>query len=142
MATSPERPPGVVALIVAIAAQGLSGVAGGLGLVMDPTGSALQIPSAWLEGSPFDSYFVPGLVLLTVLGLAPLVDVVGLWRGARWGWHGAVVVGGALIVWLVVEILVIGYQPEPPLQAIYGVLGAVIVGLALLPSVRQHFQIH
>jgi hypothetical protein len=33
----------------------------------------------------------------------------------------------------------IGYQPEPPLQLIYGILGIVILFLGLLPSTKNYF---
>src|ERR1019366_764834 len=35
-------------------------------------------------------------------------------------------VGGALLIWLVVEILIVGYSSHPPLQAAYLGLGVVI----------------
>lgn len=58
------------ALAGALVFQGLSGIAGGIGLVTDPTGGNVQIP-------------------------------------------------------------VIGYHAQPPLQFVYGTLGCVIVGRAL-----------
>jgi hypothetical protein len=44
------------------------GVGGGFGLVIDPSSEPLGIPLAWLDGSPFADYLVPGIVSLTVLG--------------------------------------------------------------------------
>jgi len=44
--------------------------------------------------------------------------------------------GLALLLWIGVEIAVVGYQAEPPLQLVYGVLGAVIVALAVRPTLR------
>lgn len=117
--------------------QGLSGIAGGFGLLSDPTGTAIGIPLDWLRDSPFPDYLVPGAFLFTALGIAPLIVAFGLVRRRTWSWYGALAVGLTLLAWLVVEVLVIGYQPEPPLQLIYGVIGVVIVGLALLPAVRQ-----
>jgi hypothetical protein len=40
-------------------------------------------------------------------------------------------VGGALLVWLFVEIAVVGYADDPPLQAVYLGLGVVISLLGL-----------
>ena len=132
-----KHPASTYALVASLAFQGLSGIAGGYGLVADPTGEALGIPLSWLEGSPFGDYLVPGVVLLTLLGVAPLVVSYGVWSHRRWSWLAALVVGIALLGWLGVEMLVIGYQPEPPLQLIYGVVGTAIVLLALSPSVRR-----
>ena len=134
------RPLTVNLLIGAILVQGLSGVAGGIGLVFDPSGESLGIPSSWLAGSPFADYLIPGVILLVVLGIVPLADLYGLWTRRYWGWLGALLIGFALLVWIGVEILIIGYQPQPPLQLIYGLLGIVTIILALLPGVRAYFS--
>lgn len=115
----------------------MSGLGGGIGLVADPTGAFVGLPLGWLRGSPFEDYLVPGLVLLTVLGVAPLFAAWGLWTGRRWSWRAGVAIGGALLMWLAAQIAVVGYQSDPPLQLAYGVLGALIVVLALRPSVRE-----
>ena len=130
------RPASVYALMAALAFQGLSGLTGGSGLLYDPSGETLRIPLEWLAGSPFSDYTVPGLVLLTVLGVGPLVAVYGVWVRRRWAWTASVAVGAALSAWLAIEILVIGYQPEPPLQLIYGVVATVVILTALFPEVR------
>lgn len=119
------------ALVAALLFQGLSGIAGGIGLIADPTGVAVGLPAEWLEGSPFPDYLVPGLVLLVVLGLAPLAAAWGTWTDRGWGPAASLTIGTALLVWLAVEIAIIGYQPDPPLQAIYGVVGLAVTGLGL-----------
>jgi hypothetical protein len=42
----------------------------------------------------------------------------------------AFVVGAGLPIWVVVEVAIIGYSNDPPLQAIYGILGIAIVLVA------------
>ena len=118
-------------LIGVMAFQGLSGIAGGFGLMADPTGASLRIPLEWLEGSPFTDYLLPGIVLFFVLGVIPLGVVYGLWKGKTWSRLAAVAVGAALCIWIAVEIAVIGYQTEPPLQLIYGIVGIAILLLSL-----------
>ena len=133
-----SRPFGVYVLMIFVLLQGLSGLAGGAGLVLDPTGESLQIPLNWLDDSPFNNFLIPGLILLIVLGLFPLVVLYGLWCKSSWSWFGALIVGAALIIWIAVEILVIGYHPQPPLQLIYGCAGLIILILVLLSSVRDY----
>jgi hypothetical protein len=41
-----------------------------------------------------------------------------------------------LVVWIIVEVLVIGYQTDPPLQLVYGLVGVAILALVSLSSVR------
>ena len=51
------------------------------------------MPLSMLEGSPFKDYLIPGLILLVVLGLFPLVVLYGLVRRRRWGWWLSIAVG-------------------------------------------------
>ena len=121
-------------LLAVLIFQGLSGLAGGFGLVGDPSGAALGMPLEWLDGSPFSTYLVPGLILLVVLGIGPLIVafmVVRAKTGAGWA---SVATGIALLVWIGVEVAIIGYQPFPPqvpFQILYGAVGAIILALGL-----------
>lgn len=135
-----SRPTSLYVLVAALAFQGVSGVGGGIGLALDPTGASIGIPLGWLEGSPFADYSIPGIVLLTVLGIGPLVTAYGAWTGSWWSWPGSVLMGMALLLWLAVEIAVIGYQAEPPLQLIYGIVGTVILATSLAPGVRAYLS--
>jgi len=125
------------ALTATVLLQGISGLVGGYALMADPSGALIGLPLVWLEGTPFSDYFVPGTILLTALGVCPLVIGWGLWRGLSWAWYGSLLVGASLATWILVEILMIGYQPDPPLQAFYGLLSLVILALSSARSVRQ-----
>ena len=48
------------------------------------------------------------------------------------GWTSSFVVGAALIVWLAIQIRIIGYHPDPPLQLAYALLACAITVLAIL----------
>jgi hypothetical protein len=134
------RPLSFYFLLVALLIQGLSGLAGGIGLILDPTGNSLSIPIEWLHGSPFDNYLIPGLFLFFALGAFPVFVAYGIWKYRTWSWLSSLLVGVMLIIWIVVEILVIGYQPTPPLQLIYGLLGIIIIALVLFPHLRQYLN--
>jgi hypothetical protein len=137
---SRSRPASVIALMCALGFQGLSGLAGGVGLIGDPTGAALSIPQEWLMDSPFRDYRVPGLILLTGLGVLPLVVAGAVWSAARWALAASLLIGLMLVVWIGVQISIVGYQASPPLQAVYGSLGLVIAALTRMPSVRKYFR--
>ncbi|HSG48120.1 MAG TPA: hypothetical protein VLA43_09930 [Longimicrobiales bacterium] len=116
---------------------GLSGIGIGLAVLVDPVGAGIGLGPEWLEGSPFSDHRIPGLVAMVILGALPL-SVVGLVvRRSPWAWSASLMVGLVLMAWLYVEILVIGYHPRPPLQAIYGLLGVAVVALTLHPAVRR-----
>lgn len=134
-----RRPILIVFLIILVIFQGVSGVFGGAGLIIDPSGKSLQIPLEWLNGSPFDNYFIPGIVLFFVLGITLLIISFGLIKRKYWSWYRSLFLGFALIIWILVEIIVIGYQADPPLQLIYGIVGVAILMLTFTRSVKNYF---
>jgi hypothetical protein len=115
---------GVLALEVLLS---VGAVGGGLILMVAPRGEIMPLPLSALAGSPFDTYFVPGLILFVVLGLGPLVAARLAWLRHPLAPAAAFVVGTALVIWVGVEVAIIGYSNEPPLQAIYLVLGVAIL---------------
>lgn len=127
------------ALLLLLLFQGVSGVAGGLALVLDPSGGALGMSIERLRGAVFRDYLWPGVVLLGVLGVGALVAAYGVWTRRRWAGLAALLVGVGLVVWIGVQIAIVGYQPSPPLQLAYGLVGVVIAALALAirPSVGR-----
>jgi len=139
MTDNKSKPLCIYFLIVLMIFQGLSGLGGGIGLIMDPSGETLQIPLNWLQGSPFSDFLIPGIVLLVVLGIFPLIVSYALISKHKWSWLASLIVGIALIIWIIVEIIIIGYQPKPPLQLIYGLAGIFMVIVVLIPGVRRHY---
>jgi hypothetical protein len=123
---------------------GIGAVAGGIALMAGPHGEILPFPVSALAGSPFADYFVPGAILFTILGLGPLATAALAWRRHPVAPFLAFAVGGALLIWMIVEIVIVGYHDDPPLQPIYLGMGIVItlVGVgwlrqAGLPFVRR-----
>jgi len=112
----------VLEVFLAIGALG-----GGAALLLGPRGETIPLPLSALDASPFADYSVPGAILFLVIGIGPLVAAVLTWRRHRLAPLLACATGGALIVWVAVEIAIVGYSNEPPLQALYLALGVVIV---------------
>jgi hypothetical protein len=118
-------------------------------LVIAPRGEILPLPLAALAGSPFDTYFVPGLILFGVLGFGPLVAARLAWLRHPLAPTAALIVGAGLLIWVAVEIAIIGYSNEPPLQAMYGLLGVAILLVAIrwllntgLPTMHRGMPAH
>jgi hypothetical protein len=80
---------------------------------------------------PFGSTTFAGVALLLVNGVLPTVVVVGALRHRRWAETGHLVVGAALIGWIVVQVGLLGWPPHW-LQVLYFLWGWAIVGLAVL----------
>jgi hypothetical protein len=105
---------------------GVGAVGGGIALMAGPHGEILPLPVSALAGSPFADYFAPGVILFAVLGLAPLGAAVAAWQRHSAARFLAFAAGCALLIWLIVEIEVVGYSSHPPLQAVYLGLGVVM----------------
>ncbi|HKL18303.1 MAG TPA: hypothetical protein VJ905_05020 [Halalkalibaculum sp.] len=140
MTNNNKAPASFYLLLVLVLFQGLSGLYGGIMLVLDPSGSLLQIPLNLLAESPFHDYMVPGIILLVLLGIFPLVTGFGLWQKHPRAGNGAFLTGIILVIWIAVQIAMVGYQAKPPLQAIYGSVGVLILITVSVPPVRQYLR--
>lgn len=133
--TPQNRPVALRLLMACLLFLGISAIGGGGQFLLDPTGDTIGMPVDVLAGSPFADFLVPGMILFTVLGLFPLVVLYGLYTGRGWAWPATSMVGIALLIWIVVQALIVGFGHW--LQWLYLSLGFVLILLALLPSVRR-----
>jgi hypothetical protein len=128
---------------------------GGILMLMDHSGALLYMSLENLHGSIFKDFLVPGIFLLVVNGILPTIAGLGLvlrrWKkplpgfsilkNHYWAWSLSLISGLGLMIWIGVQIMMIGYWSDIPFQAVYGILGALITGLTLSPSVRQFYKI-
>ncbi|MGN6742051.1 MAG: hypothetical protein ACTHJL_01975 [Amnibacterium sp.] len=113
------RPARITALVLA-AAVALTAAGGGAALIagsmVESSGAAIRPPDAFLAGSPFAGYLVPGLLLLIVVGgLHALAFAVQLRRSA-WAPLATAVAAFGLLIWIFVQMI---WIPFSPLQAAY-----------------------
>ena len=130
--TDPSRFPRV-GLLVLQALVAVTAVAGGAALILGALNpelaTILSPPAAYLEGSPFSSYLVPGLLLAIVVGGTQAVAfLLGLTRSDLW-LLGAATAAFALLIWVFVQMMFI---PFSFLQALYFGFGIAETGLVLL----------
>lgn len=133
-----SRPSAVWLYVAGAVALGLSALFGGGNLVLDPTGATMTMPTEWLAGTPFESYFVPGAILFAAFGVGSFVVVFGVLRRASWAWPAAVGLGVGQVGWIVVQMLLL--RTVNVLHAVYGGLGLGLAVLALTPPVRRHLR--
>ena len=120
-----------IPLLVLQALVALTAAAGGIALALGPSLGSLGItpPPELLESSPFDSYLVPGLILLVVVGGSHLLAfLLLLWRH-RFAPAAAAVAGCGILIWIFVQMIII---PFSFLQAAYFGAGLLELVLALL----------
>ena len=69
---------------------------------------AKDIPTEWLRGSPFSSYFVPSLILLVVVGGSFLASAIAVFARFRFDRPMALATGATVLGWIAVEVAIIG----------------------------------
>jgi magnesium-transporting ATPase (P-type) len=125
---------------------------GGILLMMDPTGALLQLPYQMPENIFFGNYFVPGMFLILINGILPLLIAAGLifrpkWRIAEalnlykthhWVWIFCIYQALGLIIWMSIQLFIIGDYFF--LQPIYLLIAVLIITLTLLPSVNRYYK--
>lgn len=126
----------------------VGGLYGGVVMLIDPTGNLLQMAEV-LPLLRVPDYTLPGLFLLFVMGLLPLLltyallarpnwvwaDSIFNWSGHYWAWTGTLALGVTLAAWLAVQGVLIGFQW--PIQYVTAVNGLLIILLVLMPGVRR-----
>lgn len=101
-----------VILLTAIlqAFNGLSGLAGGFGLIANPDGEALTMSTDWLQSTPFTNFLIPGIVLFTFNGLGNIAGFIATLRKHHIAAHIATAFGLIMIVWITAQVSWIGYK--------------------------------
>ena len=94
-----------IALLVLL---GLGAIGGAAFMVTDPDGSSMQWDVSMLAGSPFSDFLIPGLLLGGLFGIGSFV-VAGLGLARfRIAPFLAFAIGCAQMIWIVVELAIIG----------------------------------
>lgn len=85
----------------------LAALAGGVSLAWAPDGSLLGASPRLLEGSGFHDYRVPGVLLAAVIGGGNALAAVLTLRKSAYASLLSLLAGGALVVFIVTETLVL-----------------------------------
>ena len=125
-------PKGVrITAILLLAVVSLNALAAGYSFITDPSGNGLGISTAYLEPSaPFDTYFIPGLVLFCVIGIWGAAVAVMAFTQSR---HYSFLVfaqGCILVVWIVIQLLMVTIFH--PLHLVIGLSGLALMLLGWL----------
>ena len=91
-------------------------------------GGARDVPSEWLDGTPFDSYVVPGLYLGVVVGGSCVVAGYTAARDHQLARPAALASAAVMETWIAAQVALIGYRS--PLQPVIAVTGLAVAALA------------
>jgi hypothetical protein len=134
-----------ITLIVLETIIGLGAIGGGIAIL---TGLFDQwFPLAWLQGTPFSDYTVPGLILLIVVGGGMLLAAATVFIQHEWAVFLSAAMGLIMIGFEVFEVAIIDRYADAIIpstlmqQGLMFALGLVVFGLASylwMSEYREH----
>jgi hypothetical protein len=110
----------------------VNAVYGGIGLMVNGMG----MPQDWLDGTPFGSWVLPGLLLLLLVA-APMASaaIVEVVIGGRRAYEASMIAGAVLIGWIGAQVMIL--RRFFFLQPILFAVGVLVVLLARLVHHRR-----
>jgi len=140
-------------LIIVMAMEALGAIFGGVNLLSDPSGESIRLPIKLLEGTIFNSYIIPGVILFLLLGFFPLflifplifkpnwpiINGLNIYKGYHWAWTYTLYTALMLIIWINVQMMILGTGSV--IQGAFGLLGVLILILTLSPGVKRYYRI-
>ncbi|MBW6463089.1 MAG: hypothetical protein SCJ94_08800 [Bacillota bacterium] len=114
---------------------GVGALFGGMAAMLDPWEPA-GVPVEMLEGSPFTNYFIPGLILFTVIGLGHIFSAVTAIRKFEYQGYISSVFSWGLMIWIVVQCIMI--NAVALLHVIFFLIGLVGAVLAWIILYKQN----
>lgn len=92
-------------LVVLLAMLALNSFGGGLYGMM----GAKDIPTEWLEGSGFQDYFIPSLILFVFVGGSAIIAAIAVFKHHIADRKLSFLCAGITGIWILVQIVIIGY---------------------------------
>jgi hypothetical protein len=140
----------IFALIALHLFTGFGALSGGAMLVLEPDGSLLGMQPAWLDGSPFKSYLIPGVILFVMIGCVSILTSIGLlfkpsWKFAEklnlypsmhWAWTWSLYLSVTLMIWIIVQQIMASFFWLQPVMLATGLL---IMVISLLPGTQHQY---
>jgi len=121
-------------LIVVLAFLSLSGLGGGIALLIDPKGAALGVPIDLLDNLPISTFVLPALWLLIVYGLGSIAIIIAKLRDITWAATATMLLGLVLVGWIIGQVILWGNPWF--LQYLYFFVGLALLVLGFLA--RKH----
>ena len=103
---------------------GGNAVYGGIGLMA----GGLGMPADWLDGTPFDSWLLPGIFLLAVVALPMIGAAVAELLRSPWAYTASLAAGALQVGWILAQLAIL--QRYFFLQPVMLGAGAAVAGLA------------
>ena len=112
----------------------LSALAGGVELLVWPYGTR-NLPLELLDGTPFNTFMLPGLLLAVLVGGASLAAAALIMRRGRHAAEVTALAGATLVIWLAAEMALL--RTPHLLHVVYGTMGLVLLATGLTACWRS-----
>jgi hypothetical protein len=103
----------------------LTAIISGVMLLASPDGSLLQLPLGVLSGTPFNSFTIPGIILLFVVGGSNLAAMTAVMYRHKMGYSFSLTAGLLMIGWIITQMLMTSTSWW--LQWVYLSIGMVVL---------------
>jgi len=131
----------------------IGAIGGGLILIISPTGELIGLPFTEFKNMPFSSFLIPGIILLSVLGIIPLLLIIALlkkpesrlaekiniFKDMHWSWTYSIYIAFALIGWIHIQLIFL-QGGVYWLHTFYMFYAILIIIIALLPQIRYLYK--
>ncbi len=131
----------------------LGAIGGGIVLIISPAGELIGLPVSEYKNIPFNSYLIPGIILFSVLGIAPLLLIIALlkkpksriagliniFKDMHWSWTFSIYIAFTLIGWIQIQLIFL-HGPVYWLHTFYTFYAIFLIILALLPQMRRLYK--
>ncbi|HEY6284445.1 MAG TPA: hypothetical protein VIX20_02175 [Ktedonobacteraceae bacterium] len=135
-----------ITLIIIEAIIGLGAIGGGIAIL---TGAFDQwLPLAWLQGTPFSNYTIPGFILLILIGGGMLLAAATVFVQREWAVLLSAAMGLVMIGFEVFGVAIIDRNTQALIpstlmqQALMSGLGLVVFGLASYLWMSEYRERH
>ena len=139
-------------LILLLVILGSGALFGGCVLIISPSGELFGMPLSMLKNSPFSNFLIPGIILFSILGLAPavlvfalikrpkykLAELLNFYTDMYWAWTYSIYIAFALIIWIQLEMTFLSAVHWS--HTLYMFLAIALIFVALLPKVRDQYK--
>lgn len=112
--------------IILLLVNGTGAVYGGFQLITDPSGSKLQMPLSFLKHSPFQSYLIPGIILIMVNGVFSYITLSTIFLKKNYYPWFIIIQGIMLCGWILIQMILLQLF-YAPLHATFLIIGACLI---------------
>lgn len=131
----------------------LGAIGGGIILIVSSDGALIGLPLSEFKNMPFTSYLIPGIILFSILGVAPSLLIIALLKkpeskiaeqfnifgDMHWSWTYSIYIAFILIGWIQLQLIFLQGSVHW-LQTFYMFYAILIIIIALLPQMRYLYK--